>query len=60
MLITAGLLLVPRKGKRIENILLMGYPITWIAIYQTLNNLDSLQLQIYGYMSADVLMLFFK
>jgi hypothetical protein len=60
MLITAALLLIPKKARLMEDILLIGYPITLITIYQMAWNFDELQLHIYGYLTADVVMLFFK
>lgn len=60
MLITAGILLIPRKGKLLENILMVGYPMVWVTIYMSLGCLDELQLHIYWYLSAEVVLLFIK
>lgn len=58
----SSLVLLPKRGRMIENVLLVGYPLIWFGIYGMVadGRLDMMQVQIYGYVSAEVMFLFYK
>lgn len=57
MLTTAGTIILPKKTRKIESALLVLYPLCWLAVYFMLDRPDPFQLQAYGYLTAEVLLI---
>lgn len=57
MLTITGRMLLPKKTRKIETALLWLYPVSWLAVYCMLDRPDTLQLQAYGYLTAEVLLI---
>lgn len=53
----AGSTLFPKKVRKIEKAMLVLYPLCWLAVYSMLGSIDSLQLQVYGYLTAEVVLM---
>jgi hypothetical protein len=54
------MILLPKNARKIESGLLIVYPLIWVAIYSMLGSLDVLQLHVYGYVSAEVYLMFLR
>lgn len=58
----SGLVMLPKKVRLMENIAMLGYPLVWFGLYAMLSSgrLDMIQTQIYGYVSAEVMLLHYR